>query len=280
MQRITLCISTTLVLVLLGLMVLSSLTARQLSRYVKENLVVTVILADNASQDASKQLGKQLQQKVYSKSVEYVSQEQALREQTTAMGEDPREFLDGVNPFPASLEVCLNSDYATQDSLKWISAELKRDTLVTEVTYQEDLMQQVNHTLGKAALVMAVLATLLLIICFVLINNAVKLGVYSRRFSIHTMKLVGASWGVIRRPFVKTGFGIGIVAGLLAVGVLSLLVWLLWRNDANVLTILSWRELAFTALLVMLFGVLITTVCSYVSVGKFLRMKAGELYKI
>jgi len=280
MQRITLCISTTMVLVLLGLMVLSSLTARQLSHYVKENLVVTVILADSTTDNDAKRLSKQLWHKPYSRSVDYVSPEQALREQTTAMGEDPRDFLEGVNPFPASLEVCLKSDYANQDSLKWISRELKNESLVTEVSYQEDLMQQVNRTLRKAALVMAVLAVLLLVICIVLINNAVKLSVYSRRFSIHTMKLVGASWGTIRRPFVRTGFLIGVVAGLLAVGVLSLLVWMLWRNDANLLTVLTWRELAFTAILQMLFGILITSLCSHISVGKFLRMKAGELYKI
>jgi len=279
MQNITLCISTSLVLILLGLMVMSSLTARQLSRYVRENLIVTVILNENASVNDGHKMCRNLWHTPYARSVDYVGKDEALKEQTKAMGADPSEFLEGVNPFPASLEVQLKSEYANRDSLKWIESELKKDSLVTEVTYMEDLMDQVNSTLRKASVVMLVLAVLLLIICFSLINNSVRLSVLSRRFSIHTMKLVGASWSIIRRPFVRRAVLLGILAALIAIGVLAALVWVLYQNDTNLLNILTWKELAATAAAVLVFGIIITSVCSYVSVGKFLRMKAGELYK-
>lgn len=141
-------------------------------------------------------------------------------------------------------------------------------------------MDQVNRTLAKINFVLLVLAVLLLIISFSLINNSIKLGVYSRRFTIHTMKLVGASWGFIRWPFLRRSIVIGVLAALLALLVLGGCVYALYNYDPDVLTVITWQDMCITAVVVLVAGVLITFLCSYFSVNKFLRMKAGELYKI
>jgi len=279
MQLVTLCISTTMVLVLLGLVVLSVLTSRSLSVWVKENLTVTVMLSDDASVNDAKRLCRSLYHRPYSKNIDYISREQALKEQSAAMGSDPSEFL-GVNPFPATLELQLHSDYANRDSLKWIAAELKKTPKVTDIAYQEDLMDSVNKNLGRINIVLLVLALLLTFVSFSLINNTVRLSVYSRRFLIHTEKLVGASWGFIRRPFVRQAVSVGVVAAFLAICILGLCFYGLYYYEPNVLTVISWRELTVTAVAVLLFGIIITAVCSWLSVGRFLRMPAGDLYKI
>ena len=278
-QLVTLCISTAMVLVLLGLVVFSVQTSRNLSQWVKENLTVTIVLNDEVSVGDAKQFQQDLIHRPFSKEVHYVSREQALKEQTEAMGSDPSEFL-GMNPFPATLELQLHSDYANADSLVWISEELRKSPKVTDVAYQVDLMDSVNRNLAKVNILLLVLAVLLTFISFSLINNTVRLSVYSRRFLIHTMKLVGASWGFIRRPFMKQGMLVGILAALMAIAVLGGGIYALYYYEPNILMIITWRELVITALAVLVFGLVITLTCSYISVNRFLRMPPGELYKI
>lgn len=276
---VTLCISTTMVLVLLGLVVFSVLTSHNLSAWVKENLTVTVMLGDDASTNDAKRLCRDLYHRPYSKNIDYVSKEQALKEQTAAMGSDPSEFL-GANPFVATLELQLNSDYANRDSLRWIARELKKNPKVTDVAYQEDLMDNVNMNLSRINIVLLILALLLTFVSFSLINNTVRLSVYSRRFLIHTMKLVGASWAFIRRPFIRQAIVVGIIAAILAIIVLGAGVYALYTFEPNILNIITWRELTITAIAVLLFGLIITFICSWISVNKFLKMSAGELYRI
>ena len=278
-QVVTLCISTAMVLVLLGLVVFSVQTSRNLSQWVKENLTVTVILSDDVSVNGAKLLCRDLYHRPYSRNIDYISKEQALKEQTEAMGSDPSEFL-GVNPFPATLELQLHSDYANRDSLKWIAKELQKNPKITDVAYQVDLMDSVNSNLTKLNLVLLGLAVLLTFVSFSLINNTVRLSVYSRRFLIHTMKLVGASWGFIRKPFMNQALLVGVIAALIAIAVLGGLYYGLYYYEPNIITVITWRELAITAVAVLLFGIIITVACSYISVNKFLRMSAGELYKI
>ena len=278
-QLMTLCISTSMVLVLLGLVVFSVQTSRNLSHWVKENLTVTVVLNDEVSVGDAKRFQQDLVRRPFSKDVLYISREQALKEQTDAMGSDPSEFL-GMNPFPATLELQLHSDYANADSLAWISDELRKNAEVTDVAYQVDLMDSVNRNLAKLNILLLVLAVLLTFISFSLINNTVRLSVYSRRFLIHTMKLVGASWGFIRRPFMRQGALVGIIAALIAIIVLGGGIYALYYYEPNILAIITWRELVITALAVLVFGLVITLTCSYISVNRFLRMPAGELYKI
>ena len=278
-QLVTLCISTAMVLVLLGLVVFSVQTSRNLSQWVKENLTVTVVLNDEVSVGDAKQFQQDLIHRPFSKDIHYISREQALKEQTEAMGSDPSEFL-GMNPFPATLELQLHSDYANADSLVWISEELRKNPKVTDVAYQVDLMDSVNRNLAKLNILLLVLAVLLTFISFSLINNTVRLSVYSRRFLIHTMKLVGASWGFIRRPFMQQGILVGIIAALIAILVLGGAMYALYSYEPGILRIITWRELVITALAVLAFGLVITLTCSYISVNRFLRMPAGELYKI
>ena len=220
LQVITLCISTALVLILVGLVVLSVLSARNLSKVVKENLTVTLVLSEEITEPEVAQMKKSLEGKRYVQHVKYISKEQVLAEETKALGYDPTEFV-GVNFYTASLELNLKSDYANRDSMKWIGAELKKHQKVKEVDFQQDLMDQVNDNIGKASIVLIVLAVLLSIISFSLINNHVRLGVYASRFNIHTMKLVGASWGFIRRPFIWRAIAIGLVAAIIAILVLG-----------------------------------------------------------
>jgi cell division transport system permease protein len=279
MQLVTLCISTSMVLVLLGLVVLSVLTSRNLSVWVKENLTVTVMLSDDASVNDAKRLCKALYHRPYSRNIDYVSKEQALKEQSAAMGSDPSEFL-GANPFVATLELQLKSDYANRDSLKWIVKELKKKPVVTDVAYQADLMDEVNRNLTRINFVLLFLALLLTFVSFALINNTVRLSVYSRRFLIHAEKLVGASWGFIRKPFLKQALGVGIIAAILAIGVLGLIVYGIYYYEPAILAVINWQEMVITGVAVMLFGIIITAVCSWISVGHFQRMTAGDLYKI
>ena len=279
LQGITLCISTALVLILLGMVVFSVLSARNLSAYVKENLTVTMMLGEDMTDPEARQLCNELHKRPYISHLTYISKEQALKEQTEAMGTDPSEFL-GVNPFVASIELQLKAQYANTDSLKWISKDLKKDSKVTDITYPQDLMDSVNRNLNKINLVLLVLAVLLTCVSFSLINNTVKLGMYARRFTIHTMKLVGASWGFIRRPFLGNAVGIGLLAALLADGVLAGGVYALYTYESGVLTVVTWQVMAITGASVFVFGLVITLFCAFVSVNKFLRMKAGDLYKI
>lgn len=278
-QLVTLCISTAMVLVLLGLVVFSVLTSRNLSEWVKENLTVTVVLHDEVTTGDAKQFRNDLIHRPFVKSIDYISREQALKEQSEAMGSDPSEFL-GMNPFPATLELHLQSEYANADSLAWISDELRKNEHVTDVAYQVDLMDSVNRNLAKLNILLLVLAVLLTFISFSLINNTVRLSVYSRRFLIHTMKLVGASWGFIRRPFMQQGLLVGIIAAVIAIAVLGGCVYALYYYEPGVLLVITWRELVITALAVLVFGLVITLTCSYISVNRFLRMPPGELYKI
>ena len=278
-QMVTLCISTSMVLVLLGLVVFSVLSSRNLSQWVKENLMVTVMLNEEVTVNDAKLLCRDLYHRPYSKNIDYISREQALKEQTAAMGSDPSEFL-GTNPFSATLELQLKSDYANRDSLKWIAEELKKNPKVADVAYQVDLMDKVNSNLTKVNILLLVIAGLLTFISFSLINNTVRLSVYSRRFLIHTMKLVGASWGFIRRPFMRNGLLVGILAAIIAIIVLGGCVYGLYYYEPNMVNIITWVELAITAGAVFLFGILITSISSYISVNKFLKMSAGELYKI
>ena len=279
MQAVTLCISTTMVLILLGLVVFFVLSARNLTSHMKENLVVTVMLKDSVTVNDAKLFCRDLYHRPYSHNIDYISQEQAQREQVKELGSDPTEFL-GFNPFPATLEIQLKADYANRDSLKWIAKEIRKDARVSDLTYMEDLMDRVNRNLSRLSLILLVLAALLTFVSFSLISNTVRLSVYARRFVIHTMKLVGASWGFIRRPFLKQAVGIGLIAALLAIIVLGLGVYGLFLTQPGIEEVVTWQVLAITAGSILLFGILITAQCAWLAVNKFLRMKAGELYKI
>jgi cell division transport system permease protein len=178
------------------------------------------------------------------------------------------------------LEVRLKADYACRDSLKWIVKELKKDKRVSDLAYMEDLMDRVNMNISRVSIVLLVLALLLTFVSFSLISNTVRLSVYANRFVIHTMKLVGASWGFIRRPFLRQAVIVGIIAAFLATSVLGAGVYALYLTEPGILDIVTWQVLTLTAASVLLFGIVITALCAWLAVNKFLKMKAQELYKI
>jgi len=279
LQGVTLCISTAMVLVLLGIVVLSVLSARNLSDLVKENLVIRMELEPEITNSEALRLCDKIKIRPYINHLDFVSKEQALKEGTKALGVNPEEFA-GANPFLSAVEVTLKSAYANNDSLAWITKELKRTPNVSEIFYQKDLINEVNKTLARISIVLLILAALLTFVSFSLINNTVRLSIYARRFSIHTMKLVGASWGFIRRPFIRQAVLIGLIAAFIACLVIGGCVYALYYYEPEILTVVTWQVLAVTAVAVFVFGIIITTVCAHISVNKFLRMKASELYKI
>ena len=279
LQAVTLCISTAMVLILLGMVVFSVLTARNLSTYVKQNIVVTMMLQDDMTPGEAQQFCARLRQRPYICKLDYISKEEALREGIQTLGADPREFAD-TNPFLSSIEITLKADYANNDSLRYISNELKGYPKVSEVKYQKDLIESINRNIAKISIVLLTIALLLTIVSFALINNTVRLSIYARRFSIHTMKLVGASWGFIRRPFVRRYMLLGLLAAIIACVALGGAIYVLYMYEPGILEVLTWQALAITAGTVVFFGLFITAICSTISVNKFLRMKAGDLYKI
>ena len=279
LQVVTLCISTTMVLILLGMVVFFVLSARNLSAHMKENLTVTVMLKDSVSVNDAHRFCRDLYHRPYSHDIDYISKEQAQREQVKELGSDPTEFL-GFNPFPATLEIRLKADYANRDSLKWIAKELKKDERVSDLAYMEDLMNQVNKNLSRISIVLLALAVLLTFVSFSLISNTVRLSIYANRFVIHTMKLVGASWGFIRKPFLRQAVLVGVIAAVLANGVLGTGVYALYLAEPDILDVVTWEVLSITAAAVLAFGIVITALCAWLAVNKFLRMKAQELYKI
>lgn len=278
-QTITLCFSTSLVLILIGLVVLSVLTAKNLSDYVKENISITLYLNKSLTDSQGQAFTNEIRTKNYVSEVVFVSKEEISKEQTEELGADPTDFV-GANPFSSEIDVHLAADYANNDSIVWIQDQLKKDERVQEVQYQENLIEQVNKTVKKLNIGLLVLAGILLVISFSLINNTVRLGVYARRFAIRTMKLVGASWSFIRWPFLKNALFIGFVSSIIACLVLGAGLYMLTVNEPDVLTVLTNEVIIITASVIFVFGMLITFFCAYFSVNKFLNMKAGDLYKI
>lgn len=278
-QFITACISTSLVLLLLGTVMLIVLSARSLSDHIRENLELSLLLNGNITEKEVGNIIDYAKGQPYTKEVHYISKEDILAEQVTSMGIDPTEFL-GYNPYTASIEIKLKADYANTDSIIPIKNKLMRYTQIREITYPSELMDNVNANIRKISAVLLTLALTLSFISFALINNTIKLTIYSQRFLLHTMKLVGASWGFIRRPFLLRNMGIGITSGILANGLIAGGIYLLLRYEPQMGYLFTVPTLAIVGGCVMLFGLFITLLCAHISINRFLRMKAGDLYYI
>ena len=279
MQFVTSSISTTLVLLLLGLVVFFVLGAHNLSVYVKENINFSILISDDMKESDILKLQKKLDKEPFVKATEYISKKQALREQTEAMGTDRQEFL-GDNPFTASIEVKLHSDYANSDSIAKIEKKIKKNTNIQEVLYQKDLIDAVNDNIRNISLMLLGLAVILTFISFALINNTIRLTIYSKRFLIHTMKLVGASWSFIRRPFLRRNFWIGVLSAVIADAVLWGAAYWLVSYEPELIRVITPDVMLLVSVSVLIFGVLITWLCALLSINKYLKMKAGTLYYI
>ena len=279
MQFITSSISTTLVLLLLGLVVFFVLAAHNLSIYVRENINFSVLISDDMKEADILKLQKRLHKEPFVKQTEYISKKQALKEQTEAMGTDPEEFL-GYNPFTASIEIKLHSDYANSDSIAKIEKLIKKNTNIQEVLYQRELIDLVNENIRNISLVLLTLAVVLTLISFALINNTIRLAIYSKRFLIHTMKLVGASWGFIRRPFLRRNIWSGVLAGIMADAILMGAAYWLVSYEPELIRVITPEVMLLVSGSVLVFGIIITFLCAYLSINKYLRMKASTLYYI
>ena len=260
MQFITSSISTMLVLVLLGTVVFFVMAANNLSVYVRENIAFSILLSDDMKEADILRYQKALNQEAYVKQTSYISKQQALKEQTEAMGTDPAEFL-GYNPFTASIEVKLNAGYANSDSVAWIKDEILAQKGVLEINYPQDLLDAVNRNIRNA-----------------LINNTIRLTIYSKRFLIHTMKLVGASWSFIRRPFLIRNVWVGVLAGAIADVALIGLAYVLVKYEPDLLAVITPEVMIVVMVSVFIFGVVITSLCALISINRYLRMKTNELY--
>ena len=279
MQFITSSISTMLVLLLLGMVVFFVLSANNLSKYVRENISFSVLVSDDMKEADAIKFQKKLNAEPFVKETYYISKEQALKEQTEAMGTDPAEFL-GYNPFTASIEIKLNADYANSDSIAWIEEKIMANKKVMEINYPQDLLDAVNSNIRRISFLLLGLAALLTLISFALINNTIRLTIYSKRFLIHTMKLVGASWGFIRGPFLRKNVWSGILAAIVADSILMGTAYWAVTYEQELLQVITPEVMLIVCASVLAFGIVITWLCAYFSMNKYLRMKANSLYYI
>ena len=278
-QFITATISTTLVLVLLGTIVLFVITAQNLSTFVKENINVSVLISDELNEQQINQMKAEILKAPYTKNVDYISKEQALEEEIHAQGIDPTEFI-GVNPYTASFEIKINATHANPDSVTAAVQELKGNSNVVDVIYSKDLIKSVNDNIRKVSIILFIIAALFTYISFALINNTVRLTIFSKRFIINTMKLVGASWNFIRRPFLAHGFTLGIVSATIAdLLILGGLYWL-YKFEPQMIAIINMKAIVIVSASVFFFGIIITFLCTFFSINKYLRMSSNALYYI
>ncbi len=275
---VTSCISTTMVLILLGTVVAFVTIADNFGRSVRENFTVEVLLDDSIPAQELVALKARLAAKPYAKQVNYISKEQGTREMMTDLGGSPEDFL-GSSPIPAEYEIFLRADYANRDSLARYMPALQRHPYIKEVVYPTDLMDTMNAGISAVSAVLLIVAGLLAFVSFALINNTVRMDVYARRFSIRTMKLVGAKWSFIRRPFMRRAVISGLIAALIAGSALYGGLEALTRyNDNQDFRIVTPAVIAVTLGTILVAGLLLTLLCTFFSINRHLRMSQDDLY--
>lgn len=277
-QFLTSTISTTMVLLLLGALVLFVLTAREIRNYVHQNLTVTIVMADGTTPTAARDIEHQIARKTYIHHVNYISSEQALQEQVKAMGIDPRDLLD-KNPFSISMELKLEAPYVCADSLQWIVEDLRQEKAIIDVIYQKELVDSLNRNLNTITIILLAITIVLSVISISLINNTVHMSVYSRRFIINNMKLIGARRSFIRRPFMLRSLGIGLISTIIADGILAGLLHWATQFDQALLQFIPQQNVLIMAASVLGFALIITLVCTYISVTRFIAMGETDLYR-
>lgn len=270
-------VSMSLVLFLIGLVSLLLFVARDMGEQIKENINLSLVLNDNASASNIKRIEKYLKASDFVKSQEFISKEDALKEHVATMGDNPATFL-GFNPLMASIEIKLHADYANVDSVAMIETRLKKFESINRIAYQKDMVSLVNENVTRISLFMLTIATILLLISIALINNTIRVSIYANRFLINTMKLVGATHWFIRKPYIKSGMINGIFASTLALLMLTGLTWYVVRETGLDLFALQPMTLISVALIVVIVGVLLTGLSSYLAVGRYLRMQTNQMY--
>ena len=278
-SRLTSIISISLVIFLIVLNTTLVLFAGDLSVAVRENITLSVVLNEDAKASDVQKLQKKIDAEEYTKSTEYIDKERAISELTEELGHDPTEFL-GYNPLLASLELKLVSEYANNDSISKIEKALRRLPEVREVIYQKNLVQAVNDNVQRISVVLLALSVLLLIVSYALISNTVRLSIYAKRFLIHTMKLVGATGRFIRRPFLAQGMLMGLLSSFIAMGMLSLSMFWAQSEVGNMLSTEFIDSILISFAVMIIAGLLITFVSTYISVSRYLRLSLDSMYYI
>ena len=270
-------ISITLVLVLAGTGGLVVVNASGMKDYFKENLKLSVIFDTNISVESAKTLTDVIAAKPFVKSSKYVSKEEGTQEMMTILGEDFLEVFD-LNPVPISADVHVKSDYVHPDSLQMIEAEIMLNPGIREVVWEESLIEIVNKNLEKIAVVLFVFVSLLLFISFFLINNTVRLNVFSKRFTIYTMKLVGAKRSFIIKPFLKDGAVQGLISGILAVGILSGILYFVQRDFKQMYDLLDPVLVISLFAGVVISGIILCLISTWIVLNKVLSLPVDDLY--
>ena len=278
-QTISVYISTTLVLLLLGIMGILFIGAKSLSRSVQENMQVTVIVSNNLKESEILDLKKSLDNDKRVLRSKYISKEQALEEETIALKANPVDVL-GYNPYEASIELTIKPEYSNTEELEKFEQILIKKVGIKEILYQKDLIDTINENIQRAGIMLLALLGMLTLISWSLIGNLVRLSIYSKRFLLHTMKLVGATWGFICKPFILKNMWIGVFSGIIANVLLATGLYLIMQNEPEIFSMLPTTELIAVAAGVILFGMTICMLCAFLSVLRFLRMRKNDLYFI
>ncbi|HRX31759.1 MAG: cell division protein FtsX [Bacteroidales bacterium] len=270
-------ISIALVLFTLGVLGMLVVSAKTLSDYIKENIGFTVYLNDSISFADANYIKKMLDASDFTKTTRYYTKEDAAKIMEEELGEDVIDYL-GYNPLSAYIDVRLKANYANNDSIPKIETWLKQFPQIKEIEYQKSLVNLVNENVSKVSMIILVFSGLMLFIALVLINNTIRLSVYSKRFLINTMKLVGASWGFIRKPFLLKSILHGLYASLLAVGLLVALIYGIKTEIADLMVIINPVYFIFIFAFITVVGILINLSATFLAVNKFLRLNADDLY--
>lgn len=268
-----------MVLFLLGIVTMLGLVGNGLKTYVRESVNFTVVLSPEAQPEEITIMEAQLRLEPFVKAIKYYSKEEALVELTKELGESPEEFL-GWNPLSPTFEITLKEEYISErDSIAKVEHALNNYLLTQSLSYKQDLVEQINNNIQTLTIVMIVLAALLLLISTVLINNTIRLLIYSKRFLIYTMKLVGATPRFIRRPFVRYNIWSGIMAAIVASGFLGWLWYHLITNYPLMQTVLTLQNALIVLGVVFILGILISWLSASRAVSKYLRMNVNKLYR-
>lgn len=270
-------ISVSLVLFTLGLLGLILLYAQKLSNQVKESIGVTIYLNDDIKEVDVLRLQKAIEISDYSSTVTYISKDSAAVILKQDLGEDFLDYLD-YNPLLASLEVKVNADYANADSLAAIKTNLSRSSKIKEIQYQESLVEKIESNIQRIGIILLSFSGLLLIVAIALINNSIRLSIYSKRFLIKSMQLVGATQGFIRRPFITKGILHGIYSALIATLLIMGVMYYTQQYLPDLIQIQDIEILAYLFVIVMGLGIIISWVSTSLAVRKFLRMRSDKFY--
>jgi cell division transport system permease protein len=274
---LTLVISVSLVLFLLGVLGLVLINARELSDYFRESLSFSVMLDEEAKEADIRMLQKDLDAKIFVKSTEYISKEEAAAKMKEDLGEDFINFL-GDNPLPPSIDVYLFAGYTSPDSVAKIEKYVLEYPFVKEVYYQESLLFLINENVQKISLFLLVISSFLFLIALTIINNTIRLSIYSRRFLIRTMQLVGATRAFIRRPFLIQSAFHGLVAALIAMSLLMGLLYLVEKEFFMMFSFESTKLLVLLGVSIVIIGILINIISTFFSVNRYLSISEDKLY--